>query len=515
MDGQQDNMKYLKLKAYSDGSISITQNDLMFYIENDAAQIEVDFTDAGVSGLRKWIDFEMSDTTTTTRPLLVDFTTADILTVTIDNYITKAGQLKLQPFANDPVTLERANFDIVKLLVQPALNVVNDTAYVDPNPLQAILTDHEVRITALEDEPMATFMHLDGSNSNIDELHFDITPTSTDALTEGQLRWNATDKTLDIGMDGDGIVQQVGMETYYPTCINDDSVTIPDGSLVMFSGSVGNSGLIKVKRVSTTMPLPALGMGIATESIAVGTNGRITWFGLVRGVQTNGANYGETWVDGTVLYNSGTITGGLSMVKPIAPKSAMIAGIVVNANPSNGILFARPTFFPFLGQLSDVAITTPLSNDVLTYNSSALRWENSSQSANFKITPDGGYAIKLTNKTGVASVKGTVVMVGATDNSFKVNIVDSDMPIGVVYDSGIADGSECFIVVSGMAYVLLVNSTATTRGYVAYSSGTTAGRVDTVAAIPAADKHFREIGHTLESKTGGTNVLVKCIIHFN
>jgi hypothetical protein len=128
----------------------------------------------------------------------------------------------------------------------------------------------------------------------------------------------------------------------------------------------------------------------------------------------------------------------------------------------------------------------------------------------------GGIMIKLTNKTGANSVKGTVVYADpAVDNAFEINPIDGDMPIGVVYTDGIADGSECWVVVAGIAEVLLVDSVATTRSYVAYSSGTTAGRIDTSATVPAALVHFREIGHTLESKGAGTNVLVKCVLHFN
>lgn len=135
---------------------------------------------------------------------------------------------------------------------------------------------------------------------------------------------------------------------------------------------------------------------------------------------------------------------------------------------------------------------------------------------NFKITKEGGYAIRLLNKTGANSVKGTVVMVSdTTDNAFKANIIDGDMPIGVVYESGIADGSACWVVVSGIADILLVDNIASTRGYVIYSSNTTAGRIDISENAPAAITHFREIGHSLESKVAGTNVLCKCAIHFN
>lgn len=128
----------------------------------------------------------------------------------------------------------------------------------------------------------------------------------------------------------------------------------------------------------------------------------------------------------------------------------------------------------------------------------------------------GGIMIKLTNKTGANSVKGTVVYASpTTDNAFAVNPIDGDMPLGIVWDNGIADGAECWVTVSGIAEVLLVNSVATTRSYIAYSSNSVAGRIDTAATVPAATTHFREIGHTLENKTAGTNVLVKCVLHFN
>jgi len=124
--------------------------------------------------------------------------------------------------------------------------------------------------------------------------------------------------------------------------------------------------------------------------------------------------------------------------------------------------------------------------------------------------------VKIVNKTGANSVKGMVVAVSTvTDNSFMVNPIDGDFPMGIVYEDGIADGQETWVTVSGKAQVLLVDAVATTRGYIMVSSSTTAGRVDTTLAIPTPVVHFREIGHVLESKTAGTNVLVWAIIHFN
>lgn len=133
------------------------------------------------------------------------------------------------------------------------------------------------------------------------------------------------------------------------------------------------------------------------------------------------------------------------------------------------------------------------------------------------VTLNEGIAVKLINKTGAASVKGTIVEASTTtDMAFQVADANSDHPIGVVLDDGVADGGLCYIVVSGVAQVLLKDSTAATRGYWVKVSDA-AGRADaTVMDPPGADPtHWDEIGHCLETKTGGTDVLVYVILHFN
>lgn len=134
-----------------------------------------------------------------------------------------------------------------------------------------------------------------------------------------------------------------------------------------------------------------------------------------------------------------------------------------------------------------------------------------------RFTVEGGLAVRLINKTSVASVKGTVVTTAAgTDNAFDLTAGDDVDPIGVVYETGIADGSECWVVVAGIADVLLKDTTAATRNYWAATSDT-GGRADcTNAASPGLIlTHFQEIGHCLESKSSGTDVLAKVLLHFN
>ncbi len=137
-----------------------------------------------------------------------------------------------------------------------------------------------------------------------------------------------------------------------------------------------------------------------------------------------------------------------------------------------------------------------------------------------RLTDDGGIATWMINDTGSPSVKGTVVEPGSVANSFDVITADDPDPIGVVYDDGVADGEECRIVVSGKAYVLLQDSTASTVGNWVRVSATQNGRVNATAATPPGggvaelDQHVRECGHCLETVSGGTDKLMLMIVHF-
>jgi len=131
------------------------------------------------------------------------------------------------------------------------------------------------------------------------------------------------------------------------------------------------------------------------------------------------------------------------------------------------------------------------------------------------MTSEGGVTISLINKTGSASVKGTVVIASTTiDDAFDIASAGEVQPIGVVLDDGIADGSYCRVVISGRAQVLLEDAAPATRGYWVEVATATAGRA-TMLASPNAVTHWAELGHCLESVAGGTDVLAWCNLHFN
>lgn len=147
--------------------------------------------------------------------------------------------------------------------------------------------------------------------------------------------------------------------------------------------------------------------------------------------------------------------------------------------------------------------------------------QNAAQGLNFKITPEGGYAVRMINKTGAPSVKGTVVRINpALANSVAKIVVNIPDPIGVIYDSGVADGESVWIVKSGIADVYFVGNTTNghlARGFITSDGGSYVVGQALSEAVPtspfASDKHFYEIGHVAESRVGAG--LAKCNIHFN
>jgi hypothetical protein len=142
------------------------------------------------------------------------------------------------------------------------------------------------------------------------------------------------------------------------------------------------------------------------------------------------------------------------------------------------------------------------------------------QNPKISVTPEGGLAIKLTNKTGANTIKGYLVHPSPTTN-YAVSLTPVNEPdiLGVFYENGVADGEEVWIVIQGIADVYFGDST--TREHFARMSITTdtgsAEGVATSEAIPSSpfanDKHFQEIGHVIESRVGAG--LAKCVLHFN
>jgi hypothetical protein len=194
------------------------------------------------------------------------------------------------------------------------------------------------------------------ADPTFDLVEFDSTYTS--GVSQYQMAWNADEETVDIGLAHSSTLH-IGQQSLYHV-ENGTASAINKGTLVVFAGTVGSSGKLRIAPHTTNIPPTAI-MGITASDIAagVGSEGYVAHFGKVRGIDASGTPYGEVWNDGDVLYADPA--GGLTNVAPTAPIITVAA--VVSNNASNGTLFVRPSF----GQTSqEVGVDVgPVDNAVL------------------------------------------------------------------------------------------------------------------------------------------------------
>lgn len=210
------------------------------------------------------------------------------------------------------------------------------------------------------------------NNNSVATDYIDFNNNAPDpSIKVGRLHWNGG-YTLNLDMTAN-VSQSIGESQYYYIKA---SAAIAKGQLVMFDGSVGASGVLKGKP-STGVTNGQLIMGVAAEAIANNGFGLVSSFGLVRGFNTTGTPYGETWADGDILYYNPSFAGGLTKNLPVAPLPHIVVAAVVNAaTAGSGSVFVRVQAEPLVSQLSDVYAPTPANGDLLVYDGVQQRWEN-------------------------------------------------------------------------------------------------------------------------------------------
>jgi hypothetical protein len=191
-----------------------------------------------------------------------------------------------------------------------------------------------------------------------------------------RMQWNEDDGTIDVGMNAD-VVLQVGQEMHY-YAKNTSGGQIDNGTPVMFTGTLGASGKLTFAGAVADGSVPAIYMmGVATEDIPKNGFGYITSFGKVRGFNTSGTPYGETWSDGDIIYFSPSAAGSWTNVRPTAPNLDLPVGVVLNAaTGGSGEIFVRMKTGETVDELHNVQAPSPSDGDILEYDSGNARWEN-------------------------------------------------------------------------------------------------------------------------------------------
>jgi hypothetical protein len=372
--------------------------------------------------------------------------------------------------------------------------------------------------------------------SNLDYIDFDITQSNNTA--EGRLFWDFENGTLNLGMGGGNVTQQIGEDTFY-FVKNQTGTQINKGKVVRASGTVGSSGriLVDLAIANNTIPDKYI-MGIAAENIPNGEDGLVNEFGLIRGINTTGSLYGETWVDGTVLYVSPTIPGGLTSVEPQSPNQKIIIALVINAN-ANGSLFVRPTFLGNLSDIYNVQNSGQTNGDLLIYNSGNTTWEYS-KTLNGNYNINGSLSATTffgdgSNLTGISTVdtfttgatlSGNTIIFNRTDLT---NAYSLDISSKLRGSFGVTvDGAGSTITTGNKGYAIIpYDGTITGWSVIADQSGscvidvwkTSSGNIPTVLnTITGTEKptlSSQQINSDLTLTSWTTNVSVGDVIGFN
>ena len=201
------------------------------------------------------------------------------------------------------------------------------------------------------------------------------------ALVAGKTWYDATTGAFNIGMGNGNITQQVGEELFV---YGKATAAVTDSPLqcVYQTGTVGASGVITFAPTVAGITDGESIIGIATENIALNGFGRVTAFGTVRGITTDGAAYGETWADGDkIWYNP--VTGGLTKNKPVAPNIKVQVGIVINAGSGGSGSFSVELAHgsELGGTDSNVQLSSPTNGNILSYDGGNGYWKNTSLTA--------------------------------------------------------------------------------------------------------------------------------------
>ena len=266
---------------------------------------------------------------------------------------------------------------------------------------------------------------ISGSINNVNYIDFNTSHNATQPVA-GRLSWNNSDGTLDLGMKGGNVTQQIGEEIFYEVR-NETGTPISNGTLLYANGVTAGSGRITAAPYITDGSVREVRLlGMATEDISNGVNGFVTHFGYVRDLDTRGTSASsiavgdETWAVGDILYAHPTVAGKLTNVKP---KHDIIVCTIIVRHQSTGVVFVRPSDYGHLDDLHDVNINTGSlsTGDLLIYDPGSDYWTNSKQlSGSYGLT--GSLHIndilQLTVRTTTPTAQeGMIIASGSTGES--------------------------------------------------------------------------------------------------
>lgn len=239
---------------------------------------------------------------------------------------------------------------------------------------------------------------------------------STSRVDRGKMFWDVPEDTMNVTM-GNGVTQQIGYETYMMVA-NDTGVTIPNGTVVGFSG-VGAEILATPYIADGSFPALYF-IGVATCDIPDGERRPVTIYGEVHELDTTGTPVGETWAVGDILYASPTTAGAFTKVRPTAPDEVIVVAAVLVVDDTVGEIMVRPTIPIGLayGSFSDTTVQTVAS----TGTAYPIKFNTSDITHGVSVVNDGSG-----NPTKITAASAGLYMVSVSNQYTSSNSAQKDI----------------------------------------------------------------------------------------
>ena len=251
---------------------------------------------------------------------------------------------------------------------------------------------------------------ISGSINGADYVDFStnyIIGTNAPAWKEGRLFYDSGSGGLAFYNWEQDVTLNIGQEQWL-RARNQTGVTITNGSVVRLSSAIGDRPtVVLAQSVDQTNNFSTANeiIGMATHDIEHGTDGFITTFGLVNGLNT------AAFAAGDLLWVSQS-AGQFTNVPPSVPFDKIFVGIVARSNVANGTVFMTPLTSIHFHDLSSVSASAYQQGDIWMYRSGsaglANAWINTKQlSGSYGITGSLNVSQGITATSFTGSLFGT------------------------------------------------------------------------------------------------------------
>lgn len=326
-------MPILRINEFPQGSGSLTNDDVFLFMDNPAG-----------SGVTKYIPLSELGS------VISGGVTPIGAPEWTDNHVYISGDNNSRYLAGDIVyssgNIYRALFD------NESLSVTNSTYW------EFLGSGHRINI--------------DGRD--IDRIPYPVTDIVAGAnVTVLETDGSFTISSSTIATESSSIVT---------TCHNKTGSTIAKMTVVYIDGGHGNLPTI-AKAQASSESASSKTYGITSEEITDDHSGKVVVLGALTGLDTNQFSVSQ----GTVLYLSPTVAGGLTTTKPSAPNHIVTVGKIIRNHNNQGVIEVNIQNGFEIQELHNVAINNVTHNNILVYNSGTSLWEN--KNTNIFSNPSG------------------------------------------------------------------------------------------------------------------------------